>query len=166
MNRGSEEIMERKAIFYEGSLCPVCETGTLVLTRKETEFEYKHEKLLVTRDVLECQTCQETFFQPHDEREIEKLLTDRRRTVDGLLTSDEIRTIRQQFGLTQVEFATYLRVSQKTFARYETGQATQSYAMDDLLRILQNYPEVIKLFTQKTSVPQPMQPRLDALVHG
>lgn len=158
--------MERNTILYEGSLCPICETGTLVLTRKETEFEYKQDTLRVTRDVLECQTCHEAFFQPHDEREIEKLLTDRRRTVDGLLTSDEIRTIRQQFGLTQVEFATYLRVSQKTFARYETGQATQSYAMDDLLRVLQHYPEVIKLFLQKKPVRQPVQPRQDALVHG
>jgi len=84
-----------KDIFNEGSLCPICETEVLVLTRKEIEFEYKSEKLLIKRNILECPKCEEAFFQSHDEGEIEKLLTDRRRKVDGLLTSDEIRTIRQ-----------------------------------------------------------------------
>ncbi len=87
--------MEMKDIFREGSLCPVCEAGTFDLVRKEIEFDYKEEKLSLQRDILECQTCKESFFQPHEEREIEKVLTDRRRKVDGLLTSDEIRAIRR-----------------------------------------------------------------------
>lgn len=156
--------MEKKDIFHEGSICPVCEAGTLALVGKKVEFDYKGKKLCVQRDILECHTCEEAFFQSHDERKIEKLLTDRRRRVDGLLTSDEIRAIRQQFTMTQVEFATYLRVSQKTFARYETGQATQSYAMDDLLRILQNYPDVIQLFTQKKPILQQIQLKQETLV--
>ncbi len=51
--------------------------------------------------------------------------------------------------MTKTEFAKYLRVNQVDLSRYEAGQATQGYAMDDLLRILQRYPDVIQLFTRK-----------------
>ncbi len=83
--------MKMEEIFYEGGLCPVCEVGALALVNKEIEFDYKDNKMSFKRDILECETCRESFFQPHDEDEIEKALTDRRRKVDGLLTSDEIR---------------------------------------------------------------------------
>ena len=150
-------------MIHEGNRCPTCEEGTLTRVTKEVEFTYKGDTLRLQREVLICPSCEEAFFSPQDEREIEKLLTDRRRRVDGLLTSEEIRSIRRQFKMTQVEFATYLRVSKKTFARYETGQATQSYAMDDLLRILQRYPEAFQVFTQKKQTVHQMPQGQDAL---
>jgi predicted transcriptional regulator len=65
-----------------------------------------------------------------------------------------------------VDFATSLRVSQKTFARYETGQATQSYAMDDLLRILQKYPETMQVFTEQIQSVQQLQHDPNALLEA
>ncbi|MCK4377886.1 MAG: type II toxin-antitoxin system MqsA family antitoxin, partial [Deltaproteobacteria bacterium] len=47
-------------------------------------------------------------------------------------------------GLTQVELAKNLGVGEKNFARYENGQATQGRAMDTLLKVLKNYPAMIK----------------------
>lgn len=141
---------EHEACIREGATCPVCEEGTLSLHQKDVDFSYKGHSVQIQREVLVCSICGESFFQAQDERAIEKTLADRRRGIDGLLTSDEIRSIRKQFDMTQMEFAQYLRVSQKTFARYENGQVTQSYAMDDLLRILQQFPEAMHLFTQQT----------------
>ncbi len=136
----------------------MCEEGVLSLCHTDVDFTYKEQTVQIQREVLTCSICGESFFQSKDERAIEKLLTDRRRTVDGLLTSGEIRNIRKQFEMTQMEFAQYLRVSQKTFVRYESGQVTQSYAMDDLLRILQQYPEAMHLFTQQTApLPHPAE---------
>ncbi|MCP5074735.1 MAG: type II toxin-antitoxin system MqsA family antitoxin, partial [Rhodobacteraceae bacterium] len=96
-------------------------------------------------------------LSPHDEREIEKYLTDARRTIDGLLTSHEIKTIREHFQMTQVEFARLLRVSDKTFARYENGHVAQGYAMDDLLRILREFPETIRAvsFSSSSTIKTP-----------
>ncbi len=137
MEQGHKAMHEEHELFRNGSACPVCEEGVLSFVQKNVDFTYKGQTMQIQREVLTCSTCGESFFQTQDERAIEKVLTDRRRTIDGLLTSDEIRSIRKQFEMTQMEFARYLRVSQKTFARYESGQVTQSYAMDDLLRILQ-----------------------------
>lgn len=127
-----------------GKRCPVCEVGILTVKREDVEFSYHDSTMILAQqDILYCQTCGESFLPPHTAREREKILTDARRKVDGLLTSEEIKAIRQQFRMTQTEFAHLLRVGKKTFARYENGQITQSYAMDDLLRILRDYPETI-----------------------
>lgn len=45
-------------------------------------------------------------------------------------------------------------MSEKTFVRYENGQATQSYAMDDLLRILREFPETIRVVSSSSSSRQ------------
>lgn len=150
--------------FYDGMVCPVCEVGKLKVHKEDLEFEYKGEKFTIPeKNVFRCPECEESFLDSKDDRIIEKLLTDERRKVDGLLTSQEIKAIRQQFKMTQVEFAQVLRVSEKTFARYESGQATQGYAMDNLLRILRQCPETIRVINQSYSFPV-QEPKFDTAI--
>jgi HTH-type transcriptional regulator / antitoxin MqsA len=130
----------------DGMLCPACEAGKLKAVTKDVPFEYKGNKHLVGNvQAFECSACGESFWNERDEREIEKSLSDARREIDGLLTSDEIRTIRKLFGMTQVEFAIALDIGQKNFARYESGQSTQSRAMDHVLRMLQANPQNLRI---------------------
>jgi len=76
--------------FYNGMKCPVCEVGVLELQREDMVFEYKGKKtVLRDQEVFKCQECDESFLHPKNERNIEKLLTDNRRRIDGLLTSEE-----------------------------------------------------------------------------
>jgi HTH-type transcriptional regulator/antitoxin MqsA len=129
----------------KGMLCPVCETGAIEPRDEDLEFEYKGRKTVFSRKtVFRCPECEESFLAPHDEQEIEKYLTDERRKADGLLTSEEIRAVRDQFQMTRAEFAGMLRLSEKNFARYEDGQSAQDYATDDLLRILREFPEILR----------------------
>jgi HTH-type transcriptional regulator/antitoxin MqsA len=138
---------------HEGMLCPVCEVGKLQTIIKDLEFEYKGEKTICTgRRVFVCAECAEEFLDDRDERAIERRLTDARRKVDGLLTSVEIRAIRRRFGFTQVQFAEVLGVGKKNFARYESGQASQGRATDNLLRILRERPDTIRLIGAFSSV--------------
>jgi len=131
--------------FYGGMVCPICESGKLQEKAESIEFEYKNEKRIIPdRKLFRCERCEEAFLNSKDERKLERLLTDVRRRIDGLLTSKEIKEIRKQFGMTQVEFAKALRVGEKNFARYESGQASQSNAMDNLLRILKKFPYAIR----------------------
>jgi len=130
-------------MLQEGMLCPVCDEGLLGLPQEKIEFTYKNHITEVESDTLNCSVCGESFVVSPSERELEKILTDERRKVDGLLTSDEIRTIRLSLGFTQVDFAKTLGVGKKNFARYENGQATQGRSMDNLLRILKEHPEML-----------------------
>ncbi|MEA1922148.1 MAG: type II toxin-antitoxin system MqsA family antitoxin [Pseudomonadota bacterium] len=131
-------------MLHEGMLCPVCDEGYLGLVQEKIEFTYKNHTTEVESNTLNCSVCGESFVISPSERELEKILTDERRKVDGLLTSDEIRTIRLSLGFTQVDFAKTLGVGKKNFARYESGQATQGRSMDNLLRILKERPGMIE----------------------
>lgn len=133
--------------FYrEGCMCPACEAGTLSLVERNLEFEYQGDKVILTRRVWACSACQESFFQGKDKPEIQQILADRRRRVDGLLASAEIQAIREQLHLTPAALAELLRIPEQALCAYETGQSTQSYELDDVLRILQAYPQTIQVF--------------------
>jgi len=136
-------------VFYNGCLCPVCEIGSLNLVSRDEEFVYKGNKIVLSREVWECSECKEFFFQAKDRPEIEKILTDRRRRVDGLLVSEEIKSIREQLHMTTAELAEILRISEKHLVYYENGQDSQSYELDDLLRILRKHSEALDVLKQE-----------------
>lgn len=132
-----------------GMICPVCEDGVLVEARKKVKFAYKGVESNVEGRVFGCDQCGESFWDPKDERAIERMLTDERRKIDGLLTSDQIRSIRESFGFTQAQFARALGVGEKNFARYETGASMQGKTTDQLLRILMQLPKALELITKE-----------------
>jgi putative zinc finger/helix-turn-helix YgiT family protein len=58
----------------------------------------------------------------------------------GLLSADEIRSIRERFNLTQAELARLLRLGGNTVSRWESGRNVQSAAMDVLLLLIRDLP--------------------------
>jgi len=70
-------------------------------------------------------------------------------SAEGYLTAEDIKRIRKKLGLTQKAMAEKLGVGVKTFARYENRSVRQSKAMDNLLRILDKYPEVMKVLEEE-----------------
>ena len=136
--------------YYSGMICPVCENGKLEEKQKTLDFEYKGVNRKITdQRVFECNDCHEQLQNKKDLILLDRMLTDSRRSIDGLLVSNEIKSIREHFGLTQVEFAQALQVGAKNFARYESGHATQGRMTDNLLRILRDYPYTIRQFGVK-----------------
>lgn len=136
-----------------GMVCPVCEAGEIRVTTKDLDFEYKgFRSTFPNRKAFECPVCGESFLDEREERALERSLTDARRRADGLLTSDEIRAIRRRLALTQIGFAKVLGVGEKNFARYESGQATQGRATDNLLRILRERPDTIRVIAARSGV--------------
>jgi len=57
-----------------------------------------------------------------------------------LLSADEIRLIRERFGLTQANLARLLRLGANTVSRWESGRNVQTAAMDILLRLIRDLP--------------------------
>jgi DNA-binding transcriptional regulator YiaG len=56
------------------------------------------------------------------------------------LSADDIRSLRERFGLTQAELARLLRLGQNTLSRWEAARNIQTAAMDVLLRVLRDVP--------------------------
>jgi len=132
--------------YIKGMTCPVCEVGKLGVTKKDFEFKYKgHSRTYSSDKVFICSECESSFLNKKDQRNLDFILTNSRKEIDGLLTSDDIKAIRSIFKITQKDFAKLLGVGEKNFAKYESGQATQSRAMDILLRIFRAFPFTIEV---------------------
>lgn len=125
--------------------CPICDGN---LSRKVTDetFTYKGKNKTIPDYVTyTCKQCGESIVDPKTLKESGKILKDFQREADGLLTGVEIKKIRAKLNLTQEQMARILGGGLKAFARYETGTICQSTAMDNLLRILDEYPNVINV---------------------
>lgn len=137
-------------VLRDGKKCPVCFDGNLRKCEREERFNYKGMvKVLTDYPVYVCNACDEEIVDPNETKAFEKELTNFKRQVDGLLTSQEIKEIRQNLGFTQTGLARVLRVGEKNFARYESGLVTQGSAIDNTLRILRDHPETLNVLLQE-----------------
>ena len=129
--------------------CPVCGHGEMSSQTITEQFEYKGQGFKIENyKINQCPNCEESILDPETLRRAEKQIRDFHRRVDGLLTSEEIKGIRTNIGYSQKEMGLLLGGGAKGFARYESGTITQSRAMDNLLRIIKEKPEIIKLLRE------------------
>jgi putative zinc finger/helix-turn-helix YgiT family protein len=89
---------------------------------------------------LACPKGHDRVLRVEDARRLRERALDLYRGKYGLLTADEIRSLRERFGLTQAELARLLRLGQNTLSRWEAGRNVQTAAMDMLLRVLRDVP--------------------------
>lgn len=133
--------------------CPVCGTGTLKKKIGTQTFEYKGENTTIPNYVTyACTKCDEAIVDNTTLKESGKILKDFQRKVDGLLTGQQIKAIRIKLGLTQDQLADIVGGGLKSLARYESGHVCQSKGMDNLLRILDAYPETLKVIQKGKGV--------------
>jgi HTH-type transcriptional regulator/antitoxin MqsA len=134
--------------YKKGDSCTACATGRLKRKVITETFNYKGKRLEVPDyTVFSCGSCGEEFVDEKTMKETEKRIRDFQRSVDGLLTSSEIKAIRKRLGKTQEEMGELFRMGKKSFVRYENGQMTQSGPLDILLRLLDRNPSLLKSLT-------------------
>ena len=145
-----------KTLLYEGKPCPVCGEGECKRKTITETFRYKGHRLVIPDYVVYvCSRCREEFLDHSLLRPHQQKIRDWQRTIDGLLTAEEIRRLRLMLGLTQEEFSLLLGGGKKAFARYETGTVRQSVAMDNLLRAVQKHPSLLLEFAKARGVVLP-----------
>ncbi len=136
-------------MYKNNDQCPICGEGLLKKKIIQETFSYKgNYRTIENYIVYECSDCGESIVDPKTLKETEKIIRDFHREVDGLLTSEEIKKIRNQLGYTQNDFSRILGGGIKSFTRYENGTVTQSKSMDNLLRIIQKYPDTLDVLTK------------------
>lgn len=125
--------------------CPICDTyHEIKLVEKKAEFTIKNENIeCMQKYYVCCETGEEIEFESGKlTNENLLLIRDAYRKKHNLLTSDEIRKIREKYNLTQAELALVLDWGEITITRYETKQI-QDEAHDTLLRLIDKDPKVI-----------------------
>ena len=116
-------------------ICPICEG---VIKREERSVRYKYKEH--TRDIVQigdyCTDCHEAFLSPKDLKASQKAISDFKREVDNLLTTDEVKAIRKELNLTQEGASSIFGGGVRAFHKYETGENIQSRPLDILLKLL------------------------------
>jgi len=117
--------------------CPVCDAN---IVREERSVSYKYKeharKILQIGDY--CSDCEEAFLSPKDLKASQKVISDFKREVDNLLSTDEVKAIRKELKLTQEGASSVFGGGVRAFHKYETGENIQSRALDILLKLLQS----------------------------
>ena len=131
--------------------CEVCEkeVNTKVISRKEI-FKVCGEEIEVEAQVLVCAECgEEMFCEELDSATLVSAYNEYRRK-HKLLFPEEIKKIREQYGLSQRSFAKLLNWGDKTIFRYENG-AVQDKAHNSLLLFLRE-PENMRTYLTENEV--------------
>ncbi len=117
--------------------CPSCESEQeLEHVRRRETVTVRGEKIEVQASYWRCRACGEEFEGPdgHDEvAQAYKLY----RAKKGLMQPEEIKRLREEYGLTQGELAKILGFGAVTLSRYETGML-QTAAQDRILQMLRD----------------------------
>jgi putative zinc finger/helix-turn-helix YgiT family protein len=120
--------------------CPVCGTA-MKEKRGRLSLPVNGEEVAVPGALhLRCPKCDEVVLRFADARRLAEDAIALYRKKHGLLSADEIRALRERFGLNQGELASLLHLGANTISRWEAGRNVQTAAMDVLLRMLRDLP--------------------------
>lgn len=131
--------------------CEQCEreVETKIITKKEN-YDVCGESIEVNAQILVCADCGEEFFCEELDTTTLSNAYDEYRKRHKLLSADEIKKIRNQYGLSQRSFAKLLHWGNKTIYRYENG-SIQDKAHNSLLLFLRN-PENMRTYLTENEV--------------
>ena len=131
--------------------CKECgkEVDTRIITKRES-YDVCGEAIEVDAQILICAECGEEFYcEELDSATLVAAYNEYRRK-HKLLFPDEIRKIREQYGLSQRSFAKLLNWGDKTVCRYENG-SIQDKAHNSLLLFLRE-PENMKAYLAENEI--------------
>lgn len=131
--------------------CNECgrEVDTKIVTEKET-YNVCGENVEVEARVLVCAECGEEFYCEDLDNATLVSAYNKYRRRHKLLLPEEIKNIREQYGLSQRSFAKLLNWGDKTICRYENG-SVQDKAHNSLLLFLRK-PENMRTYLIENEV--------------
>lgn len=135
-------------------VCPLCDrTHEVEERRRIATITIKGDKVSYEERFLYCVNADEAENEfVTGSMANENLLNARNgyRVKHGLLTSDEIVAIRENYGLSQVDLARLLGWGEATISRYES-KAIQDEAYDTMLRLIKDNPLAALEFLKKNA---------------
>ena len=116
-------------------ICVRCENEEFALVPEaELEQDFRGETLKVAAPSMVCTKCGWTMLGPGQLDELRRRTADAYRKNHRLLTSAEIKGCREVLGMSQREFAEFLKVGEASVKRWETWQV-QDQSSDELIRL-------------------------------
>ena len=125
-----------------------CETKTI---QKLETYPVKGQDVTVTANVCICANCQKEIWDSKlDDDNLRRAYLEYRK-MHNLLTPEQIKNIRLQYGVSQTTFAKILGLGEKTITRYENG-SIQDEAQNNLILLAANPDNFNKLCERNRSI--------------
>lgn len=132
-----------------GALCPACGEGHLSSHVEYEPVEYNGQQKELPLYYSVCDHCGSELSGAAEGKLNARAMTAFKKSVDGLLSGDDIKQFRKRFRLTQDVCATLFGGGAVAFTRYERDDVVQSSAMDKLIRLCQEDPQnIVRLAKQ------------------
>ncbi len=146
----------------KGAFCPNCEEYVEATLREGKEvYHVRGEPIEIEAKITICQKCGTKIFdEERDSRNLEKAYS-HYRDKHNLLPPDEIREVREKYGLSQRALSRLLGWGEITIHRYENG-AIQDNVHDSTLRLVEDPQNMQKfLETNRSKLPSYVASRLE-----
>jgi putative zinc finger/helix-turn-helix YgiT family protein len=146
----------------KGAFCPNCEEYTEATPGVEKEvYNVRGEPIEIEAEIIICQKCgMKIFDEERDSQNIGKAYS-AYRTKHNLLLPEEIRLIREKYGLSQRALSRLLDWGEITVHRYENG-AIQDNVHNNFLRFIEDPQNMQKLFeANRNKLPSYTAARLE-----
>jgi HTH-type transcriptional regulator/antitoxin MqsA len=129
-----------------GSVVQVCHEcgGEMLRDTRPLDLTYKGDTIQVDQPGWYCIKCDEVVLSSKDFAATEPFASAQRARVDGLLTPSEIRRIRTKLKLSQRRAGDVLGGGPRAFQKYERGAIGITRAMSNLLRLLDQAPQLLR----------------------
>ena len=136
----AKRATRRRAVSLPDDACPTCGAVTQEKTGPLSHPINGEEVVVPKVSHLACPKCGEVMLRPDEVRFLREEALASYRAKHGLLSSAEIRALRERLDLTQEAMARLLHLGSNTLSRWEAGRNVQTAAMDLLLRMLRDLP--------------------------
>ncbi|MFA6349575.1 MAG: type II TA system antitoxin MqsA family protein [Candidatus Omnitrophota bacterium] len=155
------------AIIY----CPHCDKDTQgQIGPKEEVFMVRGETVKIFSSVLSCLECQNDVFNEElDEKNLENAYNEYRK-IHHLLSPNEIREIREKYGLSQRGLSRLLGWGEITLHRYESG-GLQDEAHNTVLQLIAEPENMSRIYAKQSVLLSPieakkLEERISGLIAG
>jgi HTH-type transcriptional regulator/antitoxin MqsA len=123
--------------------CPFCANKSYYHQTKKMTLRYKSSPITVNQPGFWCDECGEGVIGGEDRKATQKELQTLRAEIDGLLTPDKIKLIREKLKLTQLSASEIFGGGVNAFSRYERGETPIPKPLSQLLLILKKHPDLL-----------------------
>jgi HTH-type transcriptional regulator / antitoxin MqsA len=136
----------------QDEICPICGEGHLEHRVEKNTVEYNGQTALLDSQYSVCDYCGSEQASPIQTRNNKRAMIAFKKRVTGILTGAELKALRQRMGINQGEAAVIFGGGPVAFSKYESDDVMQSEAMDKLLRVADEFPDVLSYLAQKAGI--------------
>jgi HTH-type transcriptional regulator/antitoxin MqsA len=132
--------------------CPICGEGHLGHRVEKNAVEYNGRSTHLDCHFSVCDSCGSELASPTQARDNKRMMIAFKKKVDGLLTGDDVKAIRQHLGINQTQAAVIFGGGPVAFSKYENDDVMQSESMDRLLRVASKFPDAFIFLAQYAGI--------------